>query len=484
MKRTKRIALIAMMGMSLGVNAYSNPNEICEEITNNAVPADVTYCNTLIANSYVKVYQITTASSQLASSVRVTGTSHTTNHVGNFTADILVNHHQDVFVKSTSGAYTQGTIKIESDGRGNYFMSYKTTSSNAGRYYFTIQPLSSEVTIIPLPTGQVPIDTVHEHQTNFGTHESGTGGVLKVVFDGDVGIGTTAPSANLDVRGDIAIKYGSLLKVHTDWNGDGNDKILKTGWSSDRGNYVDLFVPGNKAPSDSKIALLQNGNIGIGTTQPKEKLEINGSLSFSKLYDKGGNFEQGGTKIYQTFSDDSGSAEANIQFFRNKSSRGGGTRSSSEIRFSTTNSTYYADSQQHKLSEKMIIKGDGKVGIGTTTPDMKLTVKGNIHAEEVKIDLNVPAPDYVFKSDYKLRSLEEVESFIKENSHLPEIPSAQEFAKNGVMQAAMDMNLLKKIEELTLYTIQQEKKIKVLEKQNSKIKELEKLVKKLIEEKK
>lgn len=135
----------------------------------------------------------------------------------------------------------------------------------------------------------------------------------------------------------------------------------------------------------------------------------------------------------------------------------------------------------------MIIKGDGKVGIGTTTPDMKLTVKGNIHAEEVKIDLNVPAPDYVFKSDYKLRSLEEVESFIKENSHLPEIPSVKEFAKNGVMQAAMDMNLLKKIEELTLYTIEQEKKIKIqenkFEEQNSKIQELEKLVNKLIEEK-
>ncbi len=102
---------------------------------------------------------------------------------------------------------------------------------------------------------------------------------------------------------------------------------------------------------------------------------------------------------------------------------------------------------------------EGSIGIGTTNPDMELTVKGKIHAEEVKIDLSVPAPDYVFKDDYNLRNIEEVEEFIKENNHLPEIPSAKEFEQNGVMQAEMDMNLLKKIEELTLYTIQQQKEI-------------------------
>ncbi|AUP79253.1 tail fiber protein [Flavivirga eckloniae] len=119
---------------------------------------------------------------------------------------------------------------------------------------------------------------------------------------------------------------------------------------------------------------------------------------------------------------------------------------------------------------RLTISYNGNVGIGTINPDMKLTVKGNIHAEEVKIDLNVPAPDYVFKKDYYLRSIEEVEDFIKENSHLPEIPSAKEFEQNGIMQAEMDMNLLKKIEELTLYTIQQEKKINKLEKENESLK--------------
>jgi len=124
---------------------------------------------------------------------------------------------------------------------------------------------------------------------------------------------------------------------------------------------------------------------------------------------------------------------------------------------------------------------NGNIGIGTKTPDMKLTVKGNIHAEEVKIDLNIPAPDYVFKEDYNLRTIEQLESFIKQNSHLPEIPSAKEFKQNGVMQAEMDMNLLKKIEELTLYTIQQEKQ---LDKQSKEIEDLKILVQKLLESKK
>ena len=128
---------------------------------------------------------------------------------------------------------------------------------------------------------------------------------------------------------------------------------------------------------------------------------------------------------------------------------------------------------------RLTISFNGNVGIGTTNPDMKLTVKGNIHAEEVKIDLNVPVPDYVFKKDYQLRTIEELEKFIEENNHLPEIPSAKEFKRNGVMQAEMDMSLLKKIEELTLYTIQQQKEIEELKVQNKKLLEIQSKLEKL-----
>jgi hypothetical protein len=118
------------------------------------------------------------------------------------------------------------------------------------------------------------------------------------------------------------------------------------------------------------------------------------------------------------------------------------------------------------------VSDNGNIGIGTAAPDEKLTVKGKIHAEEVKIDLSIPAPDYVFASDYKLKTLEEVETFIKINRHLPEIPSAKEIEKNGLMLAEMNMSLLKKVEELTLYMIEQSKEIETLKKENDTFKNL------------
>ncbi len=119
------------------------------------------------------------------------------------------------------------------------------------------------------------------------------------------------------------------------------------------------------------------------------------------------------------------------------------------------------------VGASLLVNHIGNVGIGTTIPDAKLTVKGNIHAEEVKVDLSVPGPDYVFKEGYDLKSLEEVQNYIKENGHLPNIPSAKEMEVSGIQLGEMDMKLLEKIEELTLYIIK-------LEKENKKILEIEK----------
>lgn len=122
---------------------------------------------------------------------------------------------------------------------------------------------------------------------------------------------------------------------------------------------------------------------------------------------------------------------------------------------------------------KNMIEKNGKIGIGTTAPDELLTVKGTIHSQEVKVDLQgAVAPDYVFESffngfseakpDYSLISLKELETYLKENNHLPDVPDAETLHTEGISLKAMNLILLQKIEELTLYTIQQQKEIDAL----------------------
>ena len=140
------------------------------------------------------------------------------------------------------------------------------------------------------------------------------------------------------------------------------------------------------------------------------------------------------------------------------------------IRFLTTGSG----------TERMRIESSGNVGIGTTIPDSKLTVNGTIHATEVKVTATVPA-DYVFekyylgesslKPDYTLLTLSEVEKYTTANHHLPNVPSAKEIKENGLHLGEMSNILLQKIEELTLYSIEQKKTI---EKQATAIEKLEK----------
>lgn len=121
----------------------------------------------------------------------------------------------------------------------------------------------------------------------------------------------------------------------------------------------------------------------------------------------------------------------------------------------------------------------GKIGIGTVgltcsdCSDYRLFVKNGIRTEKVKVDIaaNNGWADYVFAKDYKLMPLKEVETFISNNGHLPEVPSTEEAIANGIELKAMNILLLKKVEELTLYTIQQQKNI---DEQNKRIDMLEK----------
>ncbi len=104
----------------------------------------------------------------------------------------------------------------------------------------------------------------------------------------------------------------------------------------------------------------------------------------------------------------------------------------------------------------MVLDNNGNVGIGTTNPTYPLSVNGTVRAKEVIVDTGWS--DYVFKPEYHLASLHEVAGTIEKEGHLPGIPSAHEVAEHGISVGDMQAKLLAKVEELTLYVIDQEKR--------------------------
>ena len=174
------------------------------------------------------------------------------------------------------------------------------------------------------------------------------------------------------------------------------------------------------------------GNVGIGTTSPSERLEIYG----------GGNLSIKGS-----------SNDAGDIIFK--------TSSSSQLGRIWTNATgssgLYLSSGDDNAD--IIINESGKVGIGTTsTGTHKLAVEGTIGAREIKVEASGWS-DFVFYPNYELRTLKEVEEHITEKGHLPEIPSELEVTENGINLGEMNAKLLQKVEELTLYLIEQNKQI-------------------------
>lgn len=124
----------------------------------------------------------------------------------------------------------------------------------------------------------------------------------------------------------------------------------------------------------------------------------------------------------------------------------------------------------------------GNVAIGTDdTKGYRLAVNGDAIFTKVKVKPIGNWPDYVFQSTYRLRPLSELEQFIQQHHHLPEVASAEEVAQNGLDVGDSQATLLKKIEELTLYVIEQNKK---LEMQDQKLQQLDRSMRELQHENK
>ncbi|CAL2078389.1 hypothetical protein [Tenacibaculum sp. 190524A02b] len=307
-------------------------------------------------------------------------------------------------------------------------------------------------------------------RTDVIAFRNSTGEKVVISKDGKVGIGTGLPASKLHVHYSSAVgeisKNGLVVTRHTQTTG--NVTSHDKGISSSIGNFS---IPAGATDLGYKIGL--DASSFASTTNFKGTLRSNyGIWARAGVHQatSGAKINYAAAIEAQVLDNIEGVTIENVYGIK---------ISTNDYKKATVNNRYdiYAGTEAAKNYFA------GKVGIGTTKipTDYKLAVDGKIGAREIKVESRA-WPDYVFTKDYNLLTLKEVENHIKEKGHLPNIPSAKEVEVNkGIELGEMNRKLLEKVEELTLYTIQQEKQLK---KQSEELNELKKLVQGLVKTKK
>jgi hypothetical protein len=202
-----------------------------------------------------------------------------------------------------------------------------------------------------------------------------------------------------------------------------------------------------------RFRISSNGNVGIGISDPQYRLHVNGTFTASSITVQNSDTWQSGLNIYNNLNN-------GFQF------NVGGT--TNQVLGTGNLGIYGSEANKYLLA----ISPNGNVGIGTTSPSQKLAVNGTIRGKEVIVEGGI-WPDYVFENSYELLSLNKLAEYIAHNKHLPGIPSVKEIEKTGVSLGQTNAKLLEKIEELTLYIIDQNRR---LDKQQQEINTLQKQV--------
>jgi hypothetical protein len=261
---------------------------------------------------------------------------------------------------------------------------------------------------------------------------------------GNFGIGTTNPLHRLHVSGNLLVNgsganilIGGTTAPNGEWGMEytyGGLNFWKPSGSSTFGNYF--------------IFIKDNGNVGIGMPDqpgvapaPIQKLDVNGRMQV-----RDGVIQRGGAAITTT---------SDLGLYS--------LVAGNYMRFVTNGAPFkfFSDGNINAIggTQIMSLEANGKLILGTvsSTPgNYRLYVQGGIMTERARVAVSGTADwaDYVFADNYKLKTITELETYVKSNKHLPNVPSAQDVVNEGIDIAKMDAKLLEKIEELSLYIIQ------------------------------
>lgn len=262
--------------------------------------------------------------------------------------------------------------------------------------------------------------------------------------DGNVGIGTTTPGTKLTVftgSDNVGIVHSDGVVDVGTYLGAGLSGV-NGGWLGSISNNPLYFFTNFNWP---QMTLLQNGNFGIGTETPHAQLQLSNQISNRRivLWENADNDHQ-----YAGF----GMNGLTLRY---------------QVEQTASNHIFYAGASASTSNELMRIQGDGRVAIGgSAANNYKLTVRGSVICTDLRVQLQ-PFPDYVFAHDYKMLALNELENYVAANKHLPGMPTAAEVEEQEVTVGQLQLKLVEKVEELTLYVIELNKKNEQLKSDNA-----------------